>query len=318
MEFTKNSIYFNIIISVLSIFLVYKIALLIFNKESTALLSAFIVAIYPYFIFYSLVVMTETLFIFLVLMSFYFLFKKSFILASIFLTLAILTRPVIDILAPVLIFIFARFTFDASLKAALKKVLVYFVIYALLMMPWWLNNYRKFHQFQRLNPTIGGLFFTGNNVDYMKYEITRNPVYADRFDKELSEFKKIPDEVVRNKAYIRATLDYIKRNPGEYLKILFEKFIIFWKMYPTGEYRRYAWLSLVSYGFVLFFAVYYLIFLWGTQWRLVLPILIFIAYFTFVHLVLITSLRYRLPLDPFLIILCSYAITKAYSAKCKT
>ncbi len=61
---------------------------------------------------------------------------------------------------------------------------------------------------------------------------------------------------------------------------------------------------------ILVLAIVYLC-VWG--WReivAVAPILALIAYFTLVHVALASSLRYRLPIEPFLIVLASVALAR--------
>jgi 4-amino-4-deoxy-L-arabinose transferase-like glycosyltransferase len=308
-----NTIYFNILLSSLTVLLVYRLTKLIFNKECVALLSALMMAVYPYSIFYSLTIMTETLYIFLILLSFNLLFRKNFAGASVFLALSVLTKPVADPLIPVLVFVFAWIVFKMRTKDVLKKMLLYFFIYSLMMTPWWTYNYRKFNQFQRLNPTFGGAFYTGNNINFINYELTRDSVSMEKLINDCSRFDKIPNVVLRNDALLNAALDNIKNNPKQYLKLLGAKFIIFWRIYPSGEYHRYAWVALATYGVALMFFLYFILFLWRPFWRLILPIVLFIAYFTVVHVVLIPSVRYRMPCDPFIIILASYALVECFS-----
>jgi hypothetical protein len=44
------------------------------------------------------------------------------------------------------------------------------------------------------------------------------------------------------------------------------------------------------------------------QWRDLAPIYLMIGYFTFVHVITIASVRYRLPIEPLLIILAAAAL----------
>ncbi len=56
---------FDCILSALTVLLIYKISLQIFERRVSAILAAASAAIYPYFIFYSITGLTETSFLFL-------------------------------------------------------------------------------------------------------------------------------------------------------------------------------------------------------------------------------------------------------------
>jgi hypothetical protein len=52
-----------------------------------------------------------------------------------------------------------------------------------------------------------------------------------------------------------------------------------------------------------------------SRWRPLLPIVLFAAYLTAVHMITIGSIRYRFPLEPFLIVLGSFTIARLISGK---
>jgi hypothetical protein len=62
----------------------------------------------------------------------------------------------------------------------------------------------------------------------------------------------------------------------------------------------------LSYGLVLFLAIGFVFRNAKKYFREVIPIFTLIGYLTLVHMVTIGSIRYRFPLEPFLIIFASY------------
>ena len=126
-------------------------------------------------------------------------------------------------------------------------------------------------------------------------------------------FDDIPDPVARDLAFRNAALDYIRENPGRFLELAWQKFLRFWRPWPYApEYRNsfYIVMSLLSYGPVLLLSLAYLA-LWGRQdLRAILPMLMFTIYLTAVHCVLVSSIRYRLPIEPFLVIFASVALSR--------
>jgi 4-amino-4-deoxy-L-arabinose transferase-like glycosyltransferase len=116
------------------------------------------------------------------------------------------------------------------------------------------------------------------------------------------------DEVARDRAFFARARDYIRDEPLRFLALSATKAVNLWRLYPqpmsTAEEdaagRR--WLSLLSYGLLLPFAIL------GAAWqarrdrRAWLFLLLALAY-TVVHAVFISKVRFRLPLDPFVILL---------------
>jgi hypothetical protein len=88
------------------------------------------------------------------------------------------------------------------------------------------------------------------------------------------------------------------------------KLVRFWNVVPNHESFRqgaYQWAIAMSYGPALTLAVLGA-WLYRTRWRRLLPIYALMGYFTLVHMVTISSLRYRLPLEPFLLIIAAGAL----------
>ena len=123
----------------------------------------------------------------------------------------------------------------------------------------------------------------------------------------------IADERARQREYVDLAVDYIVRDPAAFLDRLGKKFIRFWKPVPNADafdHGIYAVISAATFGPLLVFAI-----VGAVRWRrrvgLLAPIYLLIGYFTIVHIVTIASLRYRLPLEPLLILLAAGPIAQA-------
>ena len=112
-------------------------------------------ACYPPLIFFSVVGLSETLFIALVLAAFLCWYRARFTVAAIFAVLAILTRPVFDLFAPVLVLLFALIVHRLSVARALQQLGIYVLVYCALMTPWWVHNAKAYGSFVRLTPGFG-------------------------------------------------------------------------------------------------------------------------------------------------------------------
>ena len=292
----------DIALSTVLVWLIYELTDAIFASKRAAILAAAVAAVYPYFIFYSIVGLTETLFMVLLLSAYLCWYRNAYIAASVFSVLGILTRPVLDPLAPLLLLYFAIAIRGLSIKAAAKYLAIYVGIYCVLMAPWWLHNYKAYQTFVRLNLGSGVALLSGNSPSNQSGGIDNN------LNATMAPFAEIADPVARDKAMQRAALNYIKEDPGRFLIQAAKRFQRFWSPWPlTEEYSRplYKLISFCSFIPVLLLALVFVVLYGRTYFRRIAPLLLFIVYLNSLHLVFPASLRYRLPVEPFLIILAA-------------
>ena len=296
----------DVLLSTVMIWLVHRLALAMFGDRAAAALAALAAAVYPFFVFYAVVGLTETLYIALLLAAFDCWYRGYFTPAAVLAVLSILTRPTLDPLIPLLILCFALVVHRMPLGAALRQLAVYAAIYCVLMSPWWLHNYRAYGTFVRLSLGSGVMLYTGNNP------LNRSGG-ALEVDRDPTRFDKIADPLVRDRAMWNAGADYIKQNPGRFIELAVAKFMRFWRPWPYAQdYATplYVILSLVSFAPVLGLALVYLA-VWGWRERAVIaPVILLVGGLTAAHMVLAASMRYRLPLEPFLIILAATAVAR--------
>ena len=292
----------DIALSTVLVWLIYELTDAIFASKRAAILAAAVAAVYPYFIFYSIVGLTETLFMVLLLAAYLCWYRNAYIAASVFSVLGILTRPVLDPLAPLLLLYFAIAIRGLSIKAAAKYLAIYAGIYCLLMAPWWLHNYKAYQTFVRLNLGSGVALLSGNSPSNQTGGIDNN------LEATMAPFGEIADPVARDKAMQRAALNYIKEDPERFLIQAAKRFQRFWSPWPqTEEYSRplYKLISFCSFIPVLLLALVFVVLYGRTYFLRIAPLLLFIVYLSSLHLVFPASLRYRLPVEPFLIILAA-------------
>ena len=292
----------DITLSTVLVWLIYELTDVIFASKRAAVLAAAIAAIYPYFIFYSIVGVTETLFMVLLLAAYVSWYRNAYIAASVFTVLGILTRPVLEPLAPLLILYFALAIHGLSIKTTARYLAIYAGIYCVLMAPWWLHNYKAYHTFVRLNLGSGVALLSGNSPSNQSGGIDKS------LKTTIAPFDEIADPVARDKAMQRAALKYIKEDPGRFVIQAAKRFQRFWSPWPqTEEYSRplYKLISFCSFVPVVLLALAFVILYGLTHFRRIAPLLLSIVYLNSLHLVFPASLRYRLPIEPFLIILAS-------------
>ncbi len=203
----------DISLSVISVWLVYALSDELFANKHAAIFASAAAACYPPLIFFSVVGLSETRFITLGLASFLLWYRAQFNSAAIFAVLAILTRPIFDLLAPLMIMVFALVVHRLGWKQGLRHLAVYAVIYCLFMMPWWLNNFEVYGTFVRLTPGAGTVLYAGNNP--MNHSGGGNA----GIDYDMANFQKITDPVQRDSAAKKAAFAYIIENPRRFFEL---------------------------------------------------------------------------------------------------
>ena len=243
--------------------------------------------------------------------GFPFLVPSQFTAAAIFAVLAILTRQVFDPFGPVLVLLFALVVHQLPLSKALRQLGIYVFIYCALMTPWWINNSKVYGSFVRLTPSAGTVLYAGNNP------LNHSGGGNSGVDYDLSAFTNITDPLERDRALRNAATDYIIHNPRRFIELAALKFMRIWRVTPVHEaYRGLGTLiaSIASFVPMLLLAVLGL-FIKRHLLRRLSPILLFAVGYTAVHMILVGTIRYRLPLEPFMIIFAgvgaSYLVQRA-------
>ncbi len=308
--------FIEVLVSVMTIWVLARVSFEIFKSKLVQVLTALIMAGYPYLAYYSVTQLTETLFIFLMAISYLLFYRQRCGLAIFVLVFTILLRPTFDFVGPLVVLAFAAVVHHQRGRSLLKSFCHYIVLYLLVMAPWWIHNYSKYDRFVRLNLAEGYVWISGHNPlnqsgGGIQYEEGKGG------DVDLRPyFENYSDPYERNQAMKKDAFDYIKSDIPHFLKMTGVKFLRFWRLYPyASEFSSpvYVIVSLFSFAPILILALISMAFYTKDVWLRMAPVFLFIAYLTFVHSVTIASLRYRLPLEPFLIMMAAFALKNIIS-----
>jgi hypothetical protein len=250
--------------------------------------------------------LTETLYITLLLAGFLGWYRGYFALAAVAIVLSILTRPAIDLLPPILILYFALVIHRMKPVAAIRCLAIYVLVYCALLAPWWLHNYQAYGTFVRLNLGGGQAVYSGNNPRNQTGGVSDVSL-------DMERFYRIQDPVERDRAARDEALQYIADDPIRFIKLAGLKFLRFWHLWPAAaDYSApiYVILSLISFVPVLALSTIYIVSCGWTMFIRMVPICLFIGYLTAVHMILVGSTRYRLPLEPFLIVFAALSFSR--------
>ncbi len=324
--FGKSLVFVRItqaIMSALTVVLVYKLAKNLFNKK-IAIFSAILAAIYPPFIFYSGLILTETIYTFLMVVSFYLINKdfnkRNSILFGTFFGLAALMRT-----ESILIVLFTLFVLFLSSKQKKKIIingtLIFFFMF-LVITPWSIRNYTLYDQFFLINTQYGIDLAMATYPEYSRGETSYVPEIPIE-DKNLT-----PIELAD--IYSKQAKKYVLENPFFYIKRSIYKLFKFWigshTVALSGFVESFGTAIKNEHYFVFFTKAILLVFntilvilgLLGlkrfvkdkriTSFHRALFISPIIAK-VLIHSVFIGFVRFQIPIMPFVLVLTSYFLT---------
>jgi len=300
------------ILVVLHCALIAFIARRLFADRLAGFIAACIAALYPFFLFYQGLLLSETLFNTLLIAGVAaliwwrdrgFRIDGALVIASLCFAAATMTKATLTILPPLLL---AATAWIAGIgwRRSLAMLVAASSLYAALMSPWWIRNAVLLGTFVPFTTSSASNLYLGNNPHNRDAGIDWS---SDVDPAVVAKIDALPDELARQHAYSQAALDYIRQNPAAFLRAAAKKFVRLWNIVPNAaEFRSglYSLVSALSFGPVLVLALI-CAFRRRREWRLLAPLYLIIGYFTFVHVVTIASLRYRLPLEPLLIVLAA-------------
>ena len=281
-------------------FLVYKIGRRVAD-DNTGLVAAGLAAVYGYFIYYNVALMTETFSVVLILLTLYLSIELKenptpilWVGLGLSLGLAALLRQTVLLFAPFLLlwlFLELRARGIRWWYFALPVVIIFLVI-----SPWTLRNYLVYREFLLLNSNAGYALYASNNpslgTDW------RNELVVVPVPKELAG----QNEAQLDRALTQKGLEFILADPKRYLSLTLNKTLEYVRFWPSSDSSRISNLNRVlSFGLYLPFMVLGL-FLSVSRWRNFVPLYLFIVIHTGIHLLSWPSPRYRLPVDAILMV----------------
>jgi 4-amino-4-deoxy-L-arabinose transferase-like glycosyltransferase len=275
-------------------------------SERVALLGAGLAAVYGYFIYYSVALMTETFFIVMVLLSLLVSLQLKdepslarWILLGLSLGVATLIRQTILLFAPVL---FVWLFWELKGRIRLWHFVVSLGMIVLLITPWTMRNYHVYRQFLPLNSNAGYALYASNHphlgTDW------RNENIVVPVPEELAG----QNEAAINHALLRKGIGFVLEDPGRYLWLILDKALEYFQFWPSSQSS-----SISNLARVLSFGLYMPFMLLGlllslSHWRNYIPLYLFATVHTGIHLISWPSIRYRLPVDAVLMLFAGLAV----------
>jgi 4-amino-4-deoxy-L-arabinose transferase-like glycosyltransferase len=286
-------------------------------SERVGLLAALVSAVYPYFVYLPSAQGSDNVVTVLFLVSILFLSVQvnSFslrgsLLSGLFLGLSFLGRPSMMAVIPGLAVWSFLWKGRAGTSSLRRTVLIVIVASLVTVVPWTIRNYVVTGH-TVLIATGGGRQFWYGNSGYATGSTTENPEYPPEMKEKLAA---LPDEVSREKLLYGEALRSIKENPGTTLRLYVRKLVNLFQLFPSVHTSGIVPASglvrvLASLGSLVLFALAavgtVLVFLRRSPGT-VLPLAV--LSYCLGSAIFLTVMRYRLPMDPYVILLACAAL----------
>lgn len=306
------------LLSSLSCFFLYLITRRVWN-ERAAILSGWLLALYPGSIYLSGRFLAETLFVLLFLSSIYTILhsQKSIgiLLGGGLLGLSILTRSNFILFLP---FLFLWLLLTHRRRAFVRRGSFILLGLILVISPWTIRNYRIHHKFVLISTNGGATFFVGNNRSSEGGHLPGTWEEALGFK---PDFVMLPSnfpmwrnlsETESERTFYSLAFSWIREDPGRFLGLLPLKFKRTWSPFTTSRVstaRKYRDLFALIFSLLLILAVFGFI-LSLRKWRLLFLIYSPIITVTLTSLIFYGSTRMRSPSDPFLLIFSALGVER--------
>ncbi|MBI5574565.1 MAG: glycosyltransferase family 39 protein [Elusimicrobia bacterium] len=274
-------------------------------------IASVLLSLYPYAIAYAGDILSETFYTFLISITLLSIIiaveqpsAKNQMFIGVLFGLTALTK------ATILPFYFIACFWIWWRTKKIKNAFLAGIFTLLTICPWTIRNYLHYHKFILISFGYGTLW-TSNNDETMILETIgekEQPAASD-WDwtpKRYKELIKLP-RIEAEKIFEKEAKEWIKNNPEKFRWLLKKRLIHFWRLYPMMAYKWQKIAAMITSGIYIPLCFIGIILSIKNFKNTSLLIFLFIVY-TLVHLPFAVLIRYRVPVDPYIIIFASYTI----------
>jgi 4-amino-4-deoxy-L-arabinose transferase-like glycosyltransferase len=301
------------LLGALSCVIVYFIGKDIFNEPTAWLASAGLALYYPA-VQMPAYIMAEEVYVFVLLATIWcavrLIRQPNFLLAAaagMTYGVAVLCKGALSGFIPFFALV-VYCSIDAASKRKIKYLAVFLLVLAATLTPWIYRNYSIFKKFIPVTIHSGDLLYKGNSP-----EATGGSGGFHTRGIDFIDAPAVPglNEYERDQHLKQRAIAYMKNNPGRCVELALIKFWNMWRPYHTDTRSISKLVMCCTYVPIVFFALVGMCFSlrW---WRRYLLFYLLFAYYIGVHMVLIGIIRYRYPMEPFLIIFAAYGLWCLY------
>lgn len=292
--------------------LVYDLGRRLSGDERVGLVGAALTAVYGYFIYYHMALMTESFFMIMVLWSLKIGLDlkevetatwRQWIGLGLIIGIGALLRQTILFFAP---FLLVWIAWERWGRIRLWRLAIPLMIAGAMILPWTIRNWIVYETFLPLN----------SNSGYALFASTHPRLGADWRNEDIvvpvpEEYAGL-NEAQLNQALSDEAIDFVLADPGRYLLLTLDKSLEYFKFWPSPTSHPLSNLVRVfSFGLYLPFMVAGLI-LSFSRWRAYLPLYLFYLIHTGLHLLSWPAPRYRLTPDAVVMPLAALALVSLW------
>jgi hypothetical protein len=188
------------------------------------------------------------------------------------------------------------------------------VVIVLCCTPWAIRNYLVFHEFVPLR-SVGGLaLWLGNNEQGASISPDRLHPISNQAERD--HYVEVGEmEYMREKQAL--ALDYIPKHPAHVLRLSAERFTAFWSggsanlVHDFSQARSLRFFFVIPFNVIVSLAAFAgFILLWKARNPHVIPLAAFPLVFPLVFYVALAHARYKHPIDPALLLLSAFAMSR--------
>lgn len=229
---------------------------------------------------------------------------------------ALLTNPALALPLPfLLLWLASRAPSQDSSRRRLLYPTLAAGIAVLCCVPWTIRNYAQFHHFVPLRSNFAFELYVGNNENYDAANRSRPPVVTQ--DREILRYLRMGESAFLREELRKATA-FIWTHPRTEVSLIADRFVDFWfgsaKPLQTFRLADSAWIQavLLCNGLAPLCLLAGILVLIARKNRYAFPVVILPIAFPLTYYVTHTSLRYRHPIDPVVLLLCAIGLQQCW------
>lgn len=270
----------------------------------TSLIAASIVAINPYLVSFSALMLSETLFIALLTWGIAAVAHRRITIGSLLLAISVLVRPSAVLLPTILAFASTR---------TWRAVAIGFAMTIVVLLPWAIRNHQK----------LGAWVFLTSNGGFTMYD-GFNPAATGASNQSFvvgelhDELVRQPNEIERSHVLSNRAMQFIRENRARVASLTLAKIARTWSPIPlSSEYGSDRNIVVIAAAYTIPLFLLVVAGLWiaplprAAKVMLMLPA----VYFTAVHALSVGSLRYRIPADVTMSVIAAAAMSSLFVRK---
>lgn len=293
----------QVLVSGLTCWLTYRLGQRLFD-EDVGLAAAAFSAVYAYFVLFSAALMTQTFYITALLAALWCAVeiarhptRRPWALLGLSLGIGVVLRQTLLLFTPILI---GWIMWATRERVSRRDLLTAVGIIVLLILPWTVYNYHVFGDFLLLNSNGGYWLYSSNH-----------PHHGSNFDPNyvapLPAYLHGLSEPALDRALYREAFGIIAADPARFARLTLSRIPYYFWLLPSGQSS-----TISNAGRFFSFTLYLPFMLAGLllsvrRWRTCLPLYLYVAFDTILHLASWAAPRYRLPSDAVMMIFAGLA-----------